>query len=206
MKYTVFDGVDASPIYMDKKIHIHDASLADAPFIARVVLAGIDMLDLDAALPDEERDLYEHLIEICRMDDTLYSYVNTRIAEMDGHRVGALVAYDGACYAKMREKTFGLVKQNSGMDLSHNALETGPGEFYLDSMAILPEYRGFGIGQKLMLDRMEWAKRNGFDAVTLLVDKDKPRLQDYYEELGFMFVEDMFVFGDLFNKMVCSPL
>jgi len=146
------------------------------------------------------------LIEICRMDDTLYSYVNTRIAEMDGDRVGALVAYDGAHYAKMRAKTFGLVKQTLGIDLSHNALETGPGEFYLDSMAILPEYRGFGIGQKLMLDRMEWAKRNGFDAVTLLVDKDKPRLQDYYEELGFMFVEDMFVFGDLFNKMVCSPL
>ena len=191
---------------MDKKIHIHDASLADAPFIARVVLAGIDMLDLDAAFPDEQRDLYEHLIEICRMDDTLYSYLNTRIAEMDGHRVGALVAYDGAHYAKMRAKTFGLVKQTPGIDLSHNALETGPGEFYLDSMAILPEYRGFGIGQKLMLDRMEWAKRNGFDAVTLLVDKDKPRLQDYYEELGFMFVEDMFVFGDLFNKMVCSPL
>lgn len=191
---------------MDKKIHIHDASLADAPFIARVVLAGIDMLDLDAAFPDEQRDLYEHLIEICRMDDTLYSYLNTRIAEMDGHRVGALVAYDGAHYAKMRAKTFGLVKQTPGIDLSHNALETGPGEFYLDSMAILPEYRGLGIGQKLMLDRMEWAKRNGFDAVTLLVDKDKPRLQDYYEELGFMFVEDMFVFGDLFNKMVCSPL
>lgn len=191
---------------MDKKIHIHDASLADAPFIARVVLAGIDMLDLDAALPDEQRDLYEHLIEICRMDDTLYSYLNTRIAEMDGNRVGALVAYDGAHYAKMRAKTFGLVKQTPGIDLSHNALETGPGEFYLDSMAILPEYRGLGIGQKLMLDRMEWAKRNGFDAVTLLVDKDKPRLQDYYEELGFVFVEDMFVFGDLFNKMVCSPL
>ena len=191
---------------MDKKIHIHDASLADAPFIARVVLAGIDMLDLDAAFPDEQRDLYEHLIEICRMDDTLYSYLNTRIAEMDGNRVGALVAYDGAHYAKMRAKTFGLVKQTPGIDLSHNALETGPGEFYLDSMAILPEYRGLGIGQKLMLDRMEWAKRNGFDAVTLLVDKDKPRLQDYYEELGFMFVEDMFVFGDLFNKMVCSPL
>ena len=191
---------------MEKKIYIRDATSEDAPFIARVVLAGIDMLDLDAVLPDDQLHLYEHLIEICRMDDTLYSYLNTRIAEMDGNRVGALVAYDGAHYAKMRAKTFGIVKQTSGMDLNHSAMETGLGEFYLDSMAILPEYRGLGIGQKLMLDRMEWAKRNGFDAVTLLVDKDKPRLQDYYEELGFVFVEDMFVFGDLFNKMVCSPL
>ena len=112
-------------------VQLRDATLDDAPFMPRVVLAGIDMLDLEEMLPDEQRGIYEHLIEICRMDDTLYSYCNTRIAEADGNLVGALVAYDGACYARMREKTFGLVKQTSGMDLSRNAMETGPGEFYL---------------------------------------------------------------------------
>ena len=61
-------------------VQFRDAISEDAPFIARVVLAGIDMLDLDVVLPDEQRHLYEHLIEFCRMDDTLYSYRNTRIA------------------------------------------------------------------------------------------------------------------------------
>ena len=187
-------------------VQLRDATSEDAPFIARVVLAGIEMLDMDAALPDNQRDLYEHLVEICRMDDTLYSYRNTRIAEVDGNQVGALVAYDGARYAKMREKTFGLVKQTSGMDLNHNAMETGPGEFYLDSMAILSEYRGAGIGKMLMRDRVDYALRNGFQMVTLLVDKDKPRLQKYYESLGFAFSEEMFVFGSWYNKMVCSLL
>ena len=181
--------------FMEKKIYIRDATLDDAPFIARVVLAGIDMLDIDAILPDEDRALYEHLIEICRMDDTLYSYLNTRIAEIDGNRVGALVAYDGARYAALRAKTFGLVQQTSGMDLSLNAMETGPGEFYLDSMAILSDYRGLGIGKMLMCDRMDFALRNGFQKVTLLVDKDKPRLQRYYESEEFAFGEEMFVFG-----------
>ena len=189
---------------MGKEIYIRDATLDDAPFIARVVLVGIDMLDLDAVLPDEQRHLYEHLIEICRMDDTLYSYRNTRIAEVDGNRVGALVAYDGARYAKMREKTFGLVKQTSGMDLNHNAMETGPGEFYLDSMAILSEYRGASIGKMLMNDRVDYALNNGFQKVTLLVDKDKPHLQNYYESLGFAFSEEMFVFGSWYRKLVFS--
>ena len=192
--------------FMGKEIYIRDATPDDAPFIARVVLAGIDMLDLDVVLPDEQRHLYEHLIEICRMDDTLYSYRNTRIAEIDGNQVGALVAYDGARYAKMCEKTFGLVMQTSGMDLNHNAMETGPGEFYLDSMAILSEYRGAGIGKKLMHDRVDFALSNGFQKVTLLVDKDKPHLQKYYESLGFAFSEEMFVFGSWYNKMVCSLL
>ena len=83
-------------------VQLRDATSDDAPFIARVVLAGIDMLDIDAKLPDEQRAIYEHLMDICSMDDTLYSYLNTRIAEVDGNRVGALVAYDGARYAALR--------------------------------------------------------------------------------------------------------
>ena len=182
-------------------VQFRDATRDDAPFIARVVLAGIDLLDMDAALPDEQRDVYERLIEICRMDDTLYSFSNTRIAETDGERVGALVAYDGARYAKLREKTFGLVQQTSGLDLSKNVMETGPNEYYLDSMAILSDFRGIGIGKMLMRDRVDFAFSNGFQKVTLLVDKDKPRLQHYYQSLGFVFGEEMFVFGSWYNKL-----
>ena len=185
-------------------VQLRDATSDDAPFIARVVLAGIDMLDIDAKLPDEQRAIYEHLMDICSMDDTLYSYLNTRIAEIDGNRVGALVAYDGARYAALRAKTFGLVQQTSGMDLSRNAMETCLGEFYLDSMAILSDYRGIGIGKKLMRDRIDYAFCNGFQKVTLLVDEDKPRLQHYYQSLGFVFVEEMFVFGSWYNKLAKS--
>ena len=182
-------------------VQLRDATSDDAPFIARVVLAGIDMLDIDAKLPDEQRAIYEHLMDICRMDDTLYSYLNTRIAEVDGNRMGALVAYDGARYAALRTKTFGLVQQTSGMDLSRNAMETSPGEFYLDSMAVLSDYRGLGIGKMLMLDRVDFAMENGFQKITLLVDKDKPHLQKYYESLGFTFSEEMFVFGSWYFKL-----
>ena len=187
---------------MENKVLIRDAGIADAPFIARVVLAGIEMLEIDAEVTDEKRPILEHLMDICRMDDTLYSYRHTRVAEIDGKAVGALVGYDGDRYAEMRAKTFGLVQQTSGLDLSKNAMETGEGEFYLDSMAILPEFRGKKIGLQLMRDRMDWASQNGFETITLLVDKDKPHLQRYYESLCFAFSEEMFVFGAWYNKMM----
>lgn len=183
------------------EIHIRDAREEDAPFIARVVLAGIDMLDLGETLPEQQKPIYEHLVNICRMDDTLYSYCNTRIAEAEGEIVGALVGYDGARYATMRAKTFGLVKKTSGMDLGKNAMETCAGEFYLDSMAIQPKYRGFGVGLMLMRDRMNYAEKNGFQSVTLLVDKDKPHLRKYYESLDFTFCEEVFVFGAWYDKL-----
>jgi ribosomal protein S18 acetylase RimI-like enzyme len=157
-------------------------------------------------MPEEQNMIFEHLVDLCKMEDTLYSFRHTRIAEADGMAVGALVAYDGTPYGEMRAKTFGLVQQTSGMDLSKNAMETGPGEFYLDSMAVLSDFRGLGIGKMLISDRMDYALRNGFQKVTLLVDKDKPRLQRYYESDGFAFDEEMFVFGSWYNKLVCSLL
>ena len=191
---------------MDTLITLRDATMVDSPFIARVVLAGIDMLSIEQELPVAQKPIFEQLVEICRLDDTLYSYRNTRLAEVDGQVVGALVGYDGGRYAEMRAKTFGMIARNSGVELSHNAMETVAGEFYLDSMAILSDYRGMGIGKRLMRDRMDFALSNGFEKVTLLVDKDKPRLQQYYESEGFVFSEDLFVFGSWFNKLVCSLL
>lgn len=187
---------------MENKVLIRDADIADAPFIARVVLAGIEMLDLEAEVTEEQRPILEHLMDICRMEDTLYSYRYTRIAEIGGKAVGALIGYDGGSYAEMRAKTFGLVQQTSGLDLSKNAMETGMGEFYLDSMAVLSDNRGMGIGKMLMRDRVDFAFNNGFQKVTLLVDKDKPRLQQYYESEDFVFGEEMFVFGSWYNKLV----
>ena len=186
---------------MENKVLLRDATPADAPFIARVVLAGIDMVDMGESIIEEQKPVLDHLVEICRMDDTLYSYRHTRIAETCGQAVGALIGYDGGQYAVMRAKTFGLVLQTSGLDLNKNAMETREGEFYLDSMAVLPEFRGRKIGLQLIRDRMNWANQNGFEVITLLVDKDKPHLQRYYEGLGFVFSEEMFVFGSWYNKL-----
>ena len=190
-----------SVFFMETKTIIRNATNSDTPFIARVMLAGIGMLAIEDELPQEQQSAFDQFVDVCRMEGTLYNYRNTRIAEVEGQIVGALIGYDGGRYAAMRAKTFGLVQQNFGMNLGQNAMETGEGEFYLDSMAILPEFRGQEIGKQLMRDRMEWAKNNGFAAVTLLVDQDKPRLRKYYESLGFGFREALFVFGAWYDKL-----
>lgn len=79
--------------------------------------------------------------------------------------------------------------------------ETGPGEYYIDSLAILPAYRGFGIGRELIYDAMEEARKNGLRQVGLIVECSKPLLRDYYAELGFVPVREMNAFGDRYLKM-----
>ena len=89
--------------------------------------------------------------------------------------------------------------------------ECRPGEFYLDSMAILPEYRRMTfeyagstdrIGHLLMLDGIEQGRRKGFPRISLIVDKAKPRLKAYYSALGFRPDGEILFFGHIYDRMI----
>ena len=86
-----------------------------------------------------------------------------------------------------------------------------PGEFYLDSMAILPEFRGISyeyagstdrLGHILMLDGIEQGRTKGFQRISLIVDKAKPRLKTYYSALGFRPDGEILFFGHLYDRMI----
>ena len=86
-----------------------------------------------------------------------------------------------------------------------------PGEFYLDSMAVLPEFRRMTfeyagstdrIGHLLMLDGIEEGRRKGFPRISLIVDKAKPRLFAYYSALGFRPDGEILFFGHLYDRMI----
>lgn len=179
------------------KVTIRDARKEDVPLVAGCVLASVNLYDFvnDCSV---EKDI---ALEVCGMDDTLYSYRHARIAEVNGRPAGCLVSYDGSIYAAAREKTFGLFKA-AGHEMKDSAVETGPGEYYLDSMAIVPEFRGRGIGHELMKDGLALAVSCGLSRTALIVEKTKPDLQAYYSLLGFMPAGEMHAFDDEYIKMV----
>ncbi len=53
-------------------------------------------------------------------------------------------------------------------------------------IAVLPEYRGNGIGRQLLLKLLDDLKKRGFTAVSLSVDADNPAKRLYH---GFGFIE-----------------
>ncbi len=68
-----------------------------------------------------------------------------------------------------------------------------PGYGFIDedtpefSLAVLPEYRGRGIGTKLLQHYLEEVKQQGFRKVSLSVDASNPASK-LYERLGFKVV------------------
>ena len=182
---------------MTDKIRFRNAAIEDAHFIAR----GFHM----AMLYDDasEEQISNFARNICVREDVLYSWCNTIIAEVDGKPAGMLTAYDGRYYHELRIRTMNLVKQHLGVEFPGMEDEAVAGEYYLDSLAVMAEFRGRGIGRKLLQKGIENGKSLNLD-VTLAVDPINDRAKKLYLSLGFKPSGTLFIFGHDYEKMIIT--
>ena len=162
-------------------IQVRKATIEDAATIARVVAMAIG----DASATDYcGPDYLNVLEEVVKLEDSQYSYRNALVAEADGVPAGAVVGYDGGRLHPRRQQTLSVIhRYNPTLVMAED--ETEAGEFYLDSLAVWPEFRGRGIGQALLEALREEAFRAGFPCVGLLLDFENPKAERLYTSLGF---------------------
>ena len=147
-------------------------------------------------------DFRRMMAMLVRREDSQYSYKNTLVA-MDGDKiVGVAVSYDGCRLQELRQVFIESAKNYIGMDHSCMDDETQAGELYLDSLAVLPEYRCRGIAKDLLLATMKRAKQLGLPVVGLLVDKGNPNAEKLYRFVGFRYVNDLLWGGHSMKHLV----
>ena len=135
-------------------------------------------------------DFYKMMNLLVEREDSQYSYKNTRVA-LDGDKVvGISVSYDGSRLHELRRPFLELALELIGKDHSSMNDETQPGELYLDSLAVLPEYRRQGIARRLIRVTKEHADQMGLPCLGLLVDKGNPVGEALYTSIGFRYVND----------------
>ncbi len=182
---------------------IRPATPEDASFLGRCVCEGIGF-----EIFEEENDfntkVASGLAPLAAREDTLYSYSHALVAEVDGNVVGALISYPGEYYHQMRNITFRELPHFRELDLDAMPDEAGAGEYYLDTLAVLPQYRRRGIGRELMRTRIAWAEQNHPDlSISLLVDPENFKGQRLYESLGLVVTDrNVVAFNHLYWKMV----
>lgn len=172
---------------------LRPATAADLMFISSGFHTAMLIDDAD------EQRIRKFANDVCAQDGVLYSPANTVIAEIDGMSIGMLTAYDGAGYHDMRVRTSALIRQSMGVTFENMEDESEAGEYYLDSLAVLPEYRGRGIGRRLLEHGIRQGRSLGL-TVTLAVDPVNERAQRLYRSLGFTHQRDIFIFGHTYWK------
>ncbi|MCR5130217.1 MAG: GNAT family N-acetyltransferase [Prevotella sp.] len=199
---------------MNSQIEIRKANRNQAAEIARLIMMAMTN---DCCLHfcgeghglDDFREMMTHLVE---RDDSQYSWRNTLVAvAIEGNKsteetktkgsegsqiderakvVGIATAYDGAQLHGLRRAFIESAKQFLHADHSNIDDETQAGELYLDSLAVLPEYRRQGIASRLLRATAERAAEMGIPQVGLLVDKGNPAGERLYRSVGFIYAGD----------------
>ena len=214
--------------FIKAQVTIRDAREDDAEFLAQVILAAAHLSDMGAdttasadtaasAATTASADTPNNadtansngtatsagaLTAICRRTDTLYSWHNARIACACGKRAGAMVSYPGDIYLAARSITFPLLPGLTQAQIDATDIETLPGEWYLDSLAVLPEFRRAGLGKMLVMDAIERGRNAGYAQFTLLAEKSSTHLVEYYTRLGFAIESSKLYLGNAYWRMV----
>ncbi len=187
-----------------KIMDIRKATIEDSAAIARNVMAAMGYDVFSETVDDGIRVMMDGMAEICAREDTLYSWRNTLVACVEGEFAGSLTSYDGGDYLRMREVTFGLAHEKFGWTPPMMDDETRAGEWYLDSLAVLPAFRRRGLAQLLVSQMFEVAEALGFAKVSLIVLASSDRLIAHYESFGFRPDGHLDCFGHDYLRMIAE--
>lgn len=182
---------------------LRPATPADAPFVTLVLMEALsrNALTDEGQLKPESIDTHRRLVPLILRTDTLYSYRHATLAiAPDGTPAGGIIAYPGGCYEELQRTTFALIPDLLDFDPAQMEPEAGPGEYYLDSLCVLPAWRGHGIGGLLLRRAIEDGQRLSL-IPTLAVHPENQKAQALYARLGFRPAGRYFIFGEDYLRM-----
>ena len=179
-------------------IIIRPARKEDALTIAHIIAMAIgDETGLRNYCGDEYISV---LRAVACAEATQYSYENVLIAESKGEVMGGVVGYDGAQLMVLRRGTLAIIEEHTGR-VPMIVDETEAGEYYLDSIGVYPQFRGMGVGLKLVKAFVEQAFAKGAERVGLIVDIQNPNAERLYCKQGFRYVGERTFFSHEMRHM-----
>lgn len=159
------------------------ATPADAELIAQAFIMAVGGIDVAKSYCGD--NAIDVLKEIALTEGSQYYYANAIVAQCNNTPIGIAIGYDGAKLLQLREQTFNVICKHVGTKPDIEP-ETSEGEFYVDTLAVLSQYRGRGVG-KILLDAIcNRAFADGHTEVGLLVDMQNPKAESLYARVGFV--------------------
>lgn len=147
-------------------------------------------------------EFHELMTCLVRRTDSQYSYRHTLVALTDdGTVAGICVSYEGKDLRRLRRAFVAAALAAFGRDFSAMPDETGPGELYIDSLAVDPRFQGQGIASALL--RTVIGRHAATQPVGLLVDAGNPSAERLYTRLGFRQVGNAMWGGHPMKHLQC---
>jgi len=162
---------------------IRPARKADAAALAALIdIAGEGLpVFLWTGMKAPEQSVFEFGRARAARDEGGFSYKNATVAEVDGEVVAALVdyrleaPYETGDLAKLPEVVRPLVTLEA----------KAPGSWYINVVASFPEFRGQGIGARLLALAEERGRAQGAKSASMIVASENAGAMRLYDRSGY---------------------
>lgn len=182
---------------------IVNAEKTDASLISETVVSAVgDEIAENFAYPKSKADVLRLFTNLAAREDSQYSYINTmKAVDENGRPMGFIIGYDGERLHELRKAFFEEGRSVLDREMEGTVPdECETDEFYLDSLAVFPEFRGKGIGRALISAMAQRAASYG-KPLGLLCDKDNKKARRLYDSLGFIQVGETPFAGEIMNHL-----
>ena len=135
------------------------------------------------------------LQDLFQYHSNLFSFEHVYFAEDDGKKAGMILGYDQQLKKRENLRTGYLLFKKMGVSILNKFLlfikfnETvgrlGDSEYYISNIATYPQYRGRGVGKRLMLQAEQEAKMVSAERIVLDVEKENVSAINFYKKLGY---------------------
>ena len=109
-------------------------------------------------------------------EDSVFSYRNCTVVESEGNIIGMLVAFP-MHVDPMGEETDPVLAPYSKLEVDNS--------YYICGMALFPEYRGHGIGTRLLALAEEYAREKAYSKISLIVFEQNSGAFQLYKRAGY---------------------
>lgn len=167
----------------DTETPLRAAGPDDAPVLARLVdIAGEGLpMHLWAGMAQEGESAFDVGVQRARRADGAFSYRNATVIECDGQVAGMLVGYrlDDPYETGDLDELPTVVRPLVELEAE------APGSWYVNVLAVLPEFQGRGLGPQLLALAERSARDSRATQMSIIVANANPRAARLYEKTGY---------------------
>ena len=148
---------------------------------------------------DEAEQAKSILVRLFRRPLNRYSYEYTDLAIVEGEIAGLLLSYPARILKLLDLPMIGSIFAVSDFPDSvqffyrslplMNVKEVEMDEYFINNVAVFPEFRGKGVGSYLMRLAEKKARDNGLKKCSLTVEIEHDNVVAMYKHLGYQIVE-----------------
>lgn len=185
-------------------LNFREATKEDATSIAKLMMLAMDKIVYDFIGKTDYKEGVLFLKKLIEQENNQYSYQNTIVVEYDNLFAGTTTFYDGAKLEELRKPVLELLKKDYNQIIQPQD-ETQAGEIYIDTIAVSENFRGKGIGSKILDYLIEEIGQKQNNTLGLLVDFTNPNAKKLYERKGFVVVGEKMLMNENHEHMQYKP-